>query len=87
MKRIALILLLTMASILLFGCSKQYTIEEPYEGMFVVVSNEYCGLVVVDRTTGVMYWESDGSYSTGNLTLLVNPDGTPRVWSEEKEGN
>jgi len=34
----------------------------------------------VDKSTGVMYWVSDNSYNRGNLTLLVNPDGTPRIW-------
>ena len=48
--------------------------------MFMVVSEESSGRVLVDKSTGVMYWASDNSYNRGNLTLLVNPDGTPRIW-------
>ena len=48
--------------------------------MFMVVSKEWDGKVLVDKATGVMYWMSFGSYNTGNLTLLVNADWTPRIW-------
>jgi hypothetical protein len=36
--------------------------------------------VLVDKATGVMYWMSNGGYNGGNLTLLINADGTPRIW-------
>ena len=45
--------------------------------MFMLVSNEIGGRVKVDKATGVMYWLSN---STCHLTLLVNSDGTPRIW-------
>jgi hypothetical protein len=48
--------------------------------MFMVVSNEWDGKVLVDKATGVMYWMSYGSYNADILTLLINPDGTPRIW-------
>ena len=48
--------------------------------MFMEISDEIDGRVIVDKATGVMYWASDNSYNRGNLTLLVNADGTPRIW-------
>ena len=49
---------------------------------FMVVSYELNGMVMVDKETGVMYWASSGNYNRGNLTLLVNADGTPRIWKK-----
>ena len=86
MKRIAIILLILLAMFVLFGCSdgaveSQKIAEAKNDNrMFMTVSDEYCGIVVVDKITRVMYWQSDGGYSHGILTMLVNPDGTPRIW-------
>lgn len=33
-----------------------------------------------DPDTGVMYSMSNGGYNSGTLTLLVNADGSPKVW-------
>jgi hypothetical protein len=46
----------------------------------MVVSNEWSGKVLVDKATGVMYWMSYYTNNIGNLTLLLNADGTPRIW-------
>ena len=48
--------------------------------MFMVVSDEHAGEVIVDKSTRVMYWISKCSNNSGNLTVLVNADGTPRIW-------
>lgn len=45
--------------------------------MFFLLSYEYDGAVLVDKATGVMYLVC-GNY--GGVTLLVNADGTPRIW-------
>ena len=86
MKRIAIIALL-LAVVTLAGCSTMGKVDsqkiaeaEIDNRMFMVVSEEWHGRVLVDKSTGVMYWASDNSYNRGNLTLLVNPDGTPRRW-------
>lgn len=80
----ALAVLLIAALSVLCACDTKHGTEEPCEEAFVTVSHEYPGgcRVIVDRATGVMYWES----YQGKLTLLVNPDGTPRIWNQEKEG-
>ena len=86
MKRIAITAML-LAVLALAGCdtmgkvdSQKIAEAEIDNRMFMVVSEESSGRVLVDKSTGVMYWASDNSYNRGNLTLLVNPDGTPRIW-------
>lgn len=39
--------------------------------------------VVYDNETKVMYAVSDGYYNCGVLTMLVNADGTPRLYEGE----
>ena len=39
--------------------------------------------IVYHKQTKVMYAISDGKFSKGILTLLVNPDGTPMIYEEE----
>jgi hypothetical protein len=36
--------------------------------------------ILYDRETGVMYTMSNGTKNSGTMTLMVNPDGTPRVY-------
>ena len=86
MKRIAITAML-LAVVTLAGCSMMGKVDsqkiseaEIDNRMFMVVSEESSGRVLVDKSTGVMYWASDNSYNRGNLTLLVNADGTPRIW-------
>ena len=62
------------------GRVRQIADAEADDRMFMMVSDEINGRVMVDKATGVMYWASDNSYNRGNLTLLVNADGTPRIW-------
>ena len=39
--------------------------------------------VVYDNETKVMYAVSDGLYNSGVLTMLVNADGTPKIYEGE----
>lgn len=39
--------------------------------------------IVYDKDTRVMYAVSSGGYNFGNFTLLVNPDGTPKLYEED----
>ena len=43
-------------------------------------STNFSGRIIVDTDTGVMYWVSDGIYNAGDLTPLLNADGTPRLY-------
>ena len=85
MKRIAIIAML-LAVVTLAGCARgkvdagRIAGMETDNRMFMVVSNEISGKVLVDKATGVMYWMSFQTNNIGNLTLLINADGTPRIW-------
>lgn len=86
MKRWIVAALVLALGLMLAGCSKgkvaagRIADAEVDNRMFMVVSNEWDGKVLVDKSTGVMYWMSYSTYNAGNLTLLINADGTPRIW-------
>jgi len=89
MKRIAIIAML-LAVLMLAGCDTMGKVDagqiadaEVDNCMFMVVSNELNGKVLVDKATGVMYWMTIHTNNCGNLTMLFNADWTPRIW----EGN
>jgi len=85
MKRIVIIAML-LAVLTLAGCAggkvdaRRIAGMETDNRMFMVVSNEISGKVLVDKATGVMYWISYSSNNYGSMTMLVNADGTPRIW-------
>lgn len=83
MKRWIVAALVVALGLMLAGCStgkvdSQKIAEADGDNrMFFLLSYEYDGSVLVDKATGVMYLIC-GNY--GGVTLLVNPDGTPRIW-------
>lgn len=44
-------------------------------------SGSMVGRVVYDTRTGVEYWLSCGTYNSGSLTLLVDKDGKPLIYT------
>lgn len=60
----------------------QETIESNY---FKTVSIEKFGVIVYDTRTGVEYWLSSGFNNYGSLTLLVDKDGKPLIYTESEE--
>jgi len=58
---------------------------EAERSMFVIVEQAPNWLVVYHKTTRVMYAVSDGSYTYGNFTLLVDADGSPLLWDGKNE--
>ena len=82
MKKILLIIMALLAIILLSGCSTMEKIPEKEQPSTFMIYEEYgSGDVLIDRNTNVMYWISASSYNYGNLTLLVNADGSPKIWN------
>lgn len=82
MKKHVLLALLLCVSLLLTSCTANDTAEQA-AGMFETIeSYGSYGSVVVDTHTGVMYYRSNAPDARGMLTLLVNADGTPRVWTQ-----
>lgn len=91
MKRIALIVALVLLAVALAGCADKAKSpaeiaeqESNANKMFIIVAElpNVCGEIVYDKQTRVMYWVSNGSYNYGTLTMLVNADGTPRLWED-----
>ena len=81
---IALVLLMTVMT----GCAptkveSKLTIEKP--SIFVMVERTYGYDVVYDRETKVMYTVSNLSHGSGVFTLLVNRDGSPKLWKGVSE--
>lgn len=54
------------------------------KSMFVQVEDAGIWEIVYHRDTKVMYSVSHGSYNRGTMTLLVNADGTPMIYSGDK---
>lgn len=83
MKRWIVAALVLVLGLMLAGCAKgkvgagQIADAEMDNKMFMDVSDERLGVVVVDKSTRVMYWIS--KYND-NMTLLVNADGNPKIW-------
>ena len=69
------------------GCSTTTVIdqseingEETTFSTFVIVERAGVWNIVYDSDTRCMYAVSNGSYNNGTFTLLVNSDGTPKLW-------
>lgn len=54
------------------------------KSMFVQVECAGSWEVVYHRDTKVMYSVSHADYNRGTMTLLVNADGTPMIYSGDK---
>ena len=85
-KLIALILALGIA-VVAVGCSNVTVMDESdihgkeeRFSMFVEVERCLTWKIVYDSETKVMYAVSYGGHSYGAFTLLVNPDGSPKLW-------
>lgn len=81
MKRLVLAFLLIVA-VLTSGCSDGMDEEPRADASKMFVRVEYCGSfdIMYDKDTKVMYTVSSSGYPYGSVTLLVNSDGTPKIW-------
>lgn len=86
MKLKAIFLSVLLAGTLsLTGCDWQTaerTADPDVPSKFVVVESTATWNIVYDKDTKVMYAVSCGGYNSGNFTLLVNSDGTPKTYEE-----
>ena len=87
MKKALLIICIVALCVALAGCEttveKQTQAPNEVKSMFVILEETMIWLVVYDRETKVMYAVSYGSYNSGDFTMLVNADGTPKLWRGE----
>lgn len=90
MKKIKLSIAIALLATVLFGCGQRTIQDEAkkeqdsYNTYFIRISEEYGGAIVYDSRTGVQYWRSEGAYNLGTLTMLVDTDGKPLIYKEEK---
>ena len=86
MKKLCLLIVILILSLMLTGCYatqvKEQETNKP-ESMFVMIEATYGWRIVYDKETKVMYAVSYVSNGTGKFTLLVNSDGTPKLWKGE----
>ena len=82
MKRLVLMFLLVVTVLAASGCSGGMDEEPRADAPSMFVKVEGCGTfnIVYDRDTKVMYAVSSSDHF-GNVTMLVNADGTPKVWA------
>lgn len=88
MKKILVIILIIAVVLAAVGCEYASTVtnekdineSEDEISMFVKIETGPDWKVYYDRETLCMYVMSDGTYNRGTFTLLVNPDGTPKLW-------
>lgn len=83
MKRLVLMFLLVVTVLAASGCSYGMDEEPRADASSMFVKVEDCGTfnIVYDRDTKVMYTVSSSSYNYGDVTMLVNADGTPKIWT------
>lgn len=91
MKKITMFILI-MVVVFMTGCDlpayDEKTVSDDENVRMVQISVEKNGYIVFDVETGVQYWRSNGSYTRGNLTMLVDAEGKPLIyegWEEYKK--
>lgn len=85
MKKIILVVVLVFLAVILSGCARTVTETKPERvSRFVQVEIGSVYSVVYDKETKVMYAVSYYGAGSGVFTLLVNADGSPKLWTEER---
>ena len=80
--RIVAILLSIIIALSLCACSRvESEADSDKPSMFVRIESTGVWAVVYHRDTKVMYVVSNGGYNSGDFTVLLNPDGTPVLYS------
>ena len=84
MKKIIAVICAVALSVSLCACATmEYENPNPSTSMFVCLESATNWDVVYHKETKVMYVVSNGVYSHGNFTMLVNADGTPQIYKGE----
>lgn len=84
MKKVKIATLIFLMVIVMGGCSVKTnssdTGKEDQYTPFVLIYNGREYDIYVDRDTKVMYQASDGSYNSGTWLVLLDSDGTPKLY-------
>lgn len=86
MKKIIAVFIVILMVFALSGCTNMNHVTDhiPDDTLtsFLIAETYTYGWILVDRDTHVMYWMSKSSYNCGNLTLLVDENGNPKIYKE-----
>lgn len=77
------ILLLMVVLLLLSGCSCKTETEVIYADHFVLAEKQGFDEIYVDTETNVMYWFHHVPGVGISMTVVLNEDGTPKLWDGE----
>lgn len=86
-KKLVLIAALALLMAIFTGCTPtkvESKVVDEVPSIFVMVERTYGYDVVYDRETMVMYAVSNLSHGSGHFTLLVNQDGSPKLWKGDE---
>lgn len=82
-KKILLSVVLLVMMFTLCACGMKSVKEVETEDATFMVYQEYMsGNIIVDTQTNVMYWMSTGTHNYGTLTMLVEKDGSPKIYRD-----
>lgn len=79
-KKILAAILVT--TLLIAGCSDMANVSAGQDNTMVLVESGSNYLIYADKDTGVMYLYMGSGYG-GGLTVMLNTDGTPKIWNGE----
>ena len=84
MKRLIVIVLVTVMLLSLSACATKRTSEavKGETSRMIEIESTDSYYIVYDKYTKVMYAVSDGSYNHGTFTLLVDANGNPLLYNE-----
>ena len=77
-----LITAIITATLLIAGCSDTANVSEGQDRMMEKVEDEWGYAIYVDKDTNVMYIKGLGG--GGTFTVMLNADGTPKIWQGEE---
>lgn len=78
-----IIAVIVTATLLIAGCSDTANVSVEQDNTMVLVESSRDYLICTDNYTGVMYLYIKGS-TGGGLTVMLNADGTPKIWHGEE---
>lgn len=86
MKRFFALVIAVITASTMSGCEQPVKRESSSDEPSMFTQIEYTGKwrVVYHNETKVMYAVSVGTYNKGYFTVLVNADGTPMLWEDDK---
>ena len=77
-----IIAVIVTATLLIAGCSDTANVSAGKDKMMTKIEDEWEYNIYVDKGTNVMYIKGTGD--GGTFTVMLNADGTPKIWQGEE---